>query len=416
MADATAGQDAAGTPGSAHAGADDRSPDRSVLLKLALFALRESRTREELLDHAARITAAALGGDLSKVLERVPPGAEQFLTTAGSGWTAADAVVGVLTIPGGGDASPSGRADATGAVQRSSAEPGAPPDASHLPEPLARVGVRSALDASIPRAGQATGHGHGVLQADSRKPAAFGTADEALLKDIAEVLGAALDADDRQAAAAKAVAGVQALLAAEAEHRIANSLQAVASALALQARLASDDPRVTAPLLAAAARVAAAGAVHRHLHRVVAAGASTDGTASVDAAALLHTVCGDLAAMLAGPTAEGERHLTCDAEPFPWPAVRARALATIAVELAMNAAKHASHGMIRLRLSPARDGDALLTAEDDGPGFPSDFDMKQGPGLGLRLIHALAGPGDARVTVGSDKRGGRIEVRIARTP
>jgi hypothetical protein len=41
-----------------------------VLLKLARFALRESRTREELLDRAARIIAAALGGDLSKVFER----------------------------------------------------------------------------------------------------------------------------------------------------------------------------------------------------------------------------------------------------------------------------------------------------------------------------------------------------------
>jgi hypothetical protein len=70
--------------------------------------------REELLDQAARIAPAALGGDLAKVLEHVPPGASDFLGTAGAGWTPADSAVGILRIPDGSDASPTGRAEATG--------------------------------------------------------------------------------------------------------------------------------------------------------------------------------------------------------------------------------------------------------------------------------------------------------------
>jgi hypothetical protein len=101
--------------------------------------------------------------------------------------------VGRSTIPGGSDASPTGRADATGAVQHSSTNPGAAPGATRIPEALAHKGVRSAFDASIPRAVQAEGRGHGVLQADSRALGAFGAAHEALLGGIAEVLSAALD-------------------------------------------------------------------------------------------------------------------------------------------------------------------------------------------------------------------------------
>lgn len=248
-------------------------PERSILLELALYALRETRTREDLLDQATRITAAALGGNLAKVLEHVPAGAKDFLVTAGFGWDAADSVVGALHVPGGADASPTGRAEATGHVQSSAAGPASCEGPDRVADELARAGVRSALDVSIPRvAGSEAGRSHGVLQADSRRESAFGTDDEALLQQIAGVLGVMLDAEDRRRAAAEAAAAVQALLQAEAEHRIANSLQGVAATLALQARLAGDDPRVAVPLRAAAARIAAAGAVHRHLYRAAAAG------------------------------------------------------------------------------------------------------------------------------------------------
>lgn len=395
-------------------GAEGRAQDaRSPLLDLALFALRAARTREELLEEAARITAAALGGDLSKVLERLPPGAEDFLVTAGAGWAPGDAVVGTLRVPGGADASPSGRAEAAGTVQASSSEADAEDPTTRVPDALVRAGVRSGLDAPIPRAGEAGARGHGVLQADSRRGAAFSRSDAALLRRIAEVLGATLDAEDRRRAALEAATAVQALLAAEAEHRIANSLQAVAGSLALQARLADDDPRVAAALRVAAARVAAAGAVHRHLHRAAAAGQGQDGGGSVDAAALLRALCADLSALLSSPDGTEGRHLACAAEPFPWPAVRAGALATIAVELAINAAKHAPTGTIMLRLSATAGGDALLAAEDEGSGFPADLDLGQADGLGMRLIRALAGPGNDRLTIDRAAPGGRIAVRVA---
>ncbi len=388
------------------------APGRSVLLELALYAIRATRTREELLDQAVRITAAALGGDLAKVLERVPPGVGDFLVTAGSGWAEGDAVVGSLRVAGGPDASPSGRAEATGRVQRSL--PAGREASGRLAEALTRAGVRSALDVAIPRAGEPEAGGHGVLQADSRRAGAFGAADEALLQQIAGVLGAVLDAEDRHRAAAEAAAAVQALLRAEVEHRIANSLQGVAATLALEARLADGDLRVAVPLRAAAARVAAAGAVHRHLFRAVAAGAGQGAAGTVDAAALLHALCGDLAVMLSGPAGGGERRLTCAADAFPWPVARAGAIATIAAELAINAAKHAGGGAIMLSLTAAENGDAMLACEDEGPGFPADLDPARASGLGLRLIRTLAGPEADRVTVERTGPGGRVRVLIAR--
>lgn len=387
------------------------APGRSVLLELALFALRATRTREDLLDHAARITAAALGGDLAKVLEHVPPGAEDFLVTAGSGWTVEEGVVGDLRIAGGHDASPSGRAEATGRVEGSA--PGGGEASGRLPDALARAGVRSALDVAIPRAGAEAG-GHGVLQADSRRAGAFGAADEALLQQFAAVLGAVLDAEDRHRAAAEAAAAVQALLRAEVEHRIANSLQGVAATLALEARLADADPKAALPLRAAAARVAAAGAVHRHLFRATAAGAGQGAAGTVDAAALLHALCKDLAVMLSGPAGGGERRLVCVSDAFPWPAARAGAIATIAAELAINAAKHAGGGAITLSLGMAEDGEAVLACDDEGPGFPDDLDPAKGSGLGMRLIRTLAGRGADRVSIERGGASGRVRVRIAR--
>jgi two-component sensor histidine kinase len=107
--------------------------------------------------------------------------------------------------------------------------------------------------------------------------------------------------------------------------------------------------------------------------------------------------------------------VTCEAEPLSWPAARAGALATIAAELAINAAKHAPTGRITLRLSAAAGsgGDALLAAEDEGAGFPADLDLSQASGLGMRLIRTLAGPGEGRVSVDHAARGGRIVVRVA---
>ena len=278
-----------------------------------------------------------------------------------------------------------------------------------MPGALPRAGVRGALDAPVHRAGENGARGDGVPRVDSRRADASGLGEAELLLRVAEVLGAAMAAEDRRRAALEAAAEVQALLTAEAEHRIANSLQAVAGSLALQARLAACEE----PLRAAAARVAAAGAVHRYLHRVVAAGQGQGGSA--DAAALLRTLCADLSALLSGPTGAERRQVACEVEPFPWPAARAGALATIAAELAINGAKHAPAGKITLRLSPAAGagGDALLVAEDEGPGFPVGLDLSRASGLGMRLIRTLAGSREGRVSIDRAARGGRIVVRVA---
>ena len=166
MADRCAEDDPAraGRTDAVPGGADGRPhADRSALLDLALFALRATRTREELLEEAARITAAALGGHPDTLPERPPPAAADSLVTLGAGWPPGDAVAGALRVTGGTDASPSGHAEAAGTAQASFSE-------AEAEDPAARV----------PRA-------------DSRRADASGPGEAELLLRGAEVLGAALE-------------------------------------------------------------------------------------------------------------------------------------------------------------------------------------------------------------------------------
>ncbi|TCZ61113.1 sensor histidine kinase [Roseicella aquatilis] len=370
------------------------------MLDLARMALTGG-DRDALMTEAMRVAAAITDSDFVKVLERTPEG--DFLVTFGRGWNLGE-IVGLVHIAAGADALPTGRAAASGSAAHSEASCGSP--ATRVPGELVAAGIESTLDIPI-RGAHAV---HGVMQLDSRVAAAVGVRTAERLRDVADLLGLALDASAKQKAEAEMLTKAHALMLREVDHRAANSLAIVASTLALQARVAGAAP-ASEGLLAAAARVAAIAAVHRQLHR----GEAADGD-WVDVATLLHGFVAELATMLFG--AEGRDRLVFAAEPgvaLLVPVARASALCMIAAELATNAAKYAgTAGPVTLWLVAGPGTDISISAEDGGPGFPPGFDPMTSSGLGMRLLHRLAGPGRERITIDRVQGGGaRITVRVA---
>jgi len=99
--------------------------------------------------------------------------------------------------------------------------------------------------------------------------------------------------------------------------------------------------------------------------------------------------------------------------------------------LARNAIEHttAPHGLVRLNVTPARNGKVRFVVTDDGPGIPLDqreliFDRfhrtdaardraSGGTGLGLAIVRAIAQAHSGRVSAGERPQGGaRIELEL----
>jgi two-component sensor histidine kinase len=197
----------------------------------------------------------------------------------------------------------------------------------------------------------------------------------------------------------------KALLAREADHRIANSLQLVQAALSLQAAAVSD---AGAALRAAARRVAAVAEAHRHLYRAGAPVLSvSEAETPPDAATYLAALVRQLSASAVrdGLAADGAVVLRAVPGAVTVPAGLLPRLGLIAAELVINALKHGT-GRVLVELRPGADeeGGAVLAVSDEGVGFPVDFDPEAGGGggLGMRLLVVLARPG--RVWVDPEDR------------
>lgn len=183
------------------------------------------------------------------------------------------------------------------------------------------------------------------------------------------------------------------LLNREADHRLLNSLQMVASLLSMQGRL-SDDPAVAAELEVAARRVIAIGNVHRRLHAL-------DHARTVELLAYLETLCADIAAMIAVDgrenkvVVEGIRFEVATSTGIP--------IGFIASELITNAAKYAG-GQIRITLAP-HEARYALTIADEGPGLPDAFDPSETRGLGMVIVQSLVRQIGGELKFGRNPRG-----------
>jgi len=198
--------------------------------------------------------------------------------------------------------------------------------------------------------------------------------------------------------------GEKDMLVREMNHRIKNSLQLVSSMVSLQLATVSD-PDARASLSAAQGRVAAVAKVHERLY----AGQRLD---RVEVAPYLDDLTHDLAETLGLPAAGGS--ITVQSVDDMLAPDKVIPLGLIACELVTNAVKHSPAGAaVSVRVTLERDDDQLrLSVSDNGAGLPRDFDPTANPGLGMKVIRALAMQLGGALEIERPTEGTRFSVRF----
>ena len=195
----------------------------------------------------------------------------------------------------------------------------------------------------------------------------------------------------------------QELLTQEASHRVKNTLQILASLLALQAR-AAKQPEVRRALQDAGARITTAAQVHDRLWR-------QHELSSVDLDAFLRDLCDDLGRNSAGCRLEYEGRTILGSADLALP------LGLIVNELVTNAFKYACAGgdAVQVRLERKAAGGLRLEVADRGPGLPDGLDL-DGDGnsnsLGMRLVSVFVRQLGGTLEVGAADPGTRFAIDV----
>ncbi|WP_421912202.1 sensor histidine kinase [Mesorhizobium sp.] len=195
------------------------------------------------------------------------------------------------------------------------------------------------------------------------------------------------------------------VLLREMEHRVANSLQIIASILLLKARsVTSEETRQH--LKDAHQRVMSVAEVQRHLH-------TSSGVDEIDVGSYLSKLCGSLALSMVGeaqPIA-----VTVTAEGGRMDSQRAVSLGLIVTELVLNAIKYAfpkEKADARIQVTYETAGsDWELTVSDNGVGKAAN-DVP-GTGLGTAIVEALVKQLEAKVETISDAAGTSVSITRA---
>lgn len=369
-----------------------RLRQREHLAELGACALRTGDL-DLLMNEACRLVAEGLDVGFCKVLEYLP-GENRLLVRAGVGWR--EGVVGHAKLDAG-TASPAGFALHTGQPvisNRLSTE-----ERFRTPLLLLEHGIERAMNVVL--RGQA--NLFGVLEADSRQPSEFDMEDVSFMQAAANLLGLAIEQKRGEEKLHDAVAARD-LLLREADHRIKNSLQLVASLLAMQRQRLSD-MEAAAALDEAIARVRAVAKVHRAFQQ------SPD-LRSVPFGQILHDICEHVAEFAAEIRVEchTEGDLELDSE-------RAIPLGLVVSELLTNAVRHAyqagEKGSVRARATQR--GETLsVEVSDEGTGLASPA-QADSSSLGTTIVRALSRQIKAELTVDSRPgQGTTVTLRLPR--
>lgn len=192
---------------------------------------------------------------------------------------------------------------------------------------------------------------------------------------------------------------LQALLR-EVNHRVANSLQIVATMVAMQSRLLSD-AKARDALKDTQRRIDAIAQVHRRLY-------TSDDVQSVAMDEYLAALVAELQETWSTP--QSPRSIVLKAEPLRVHTDKAVSLGVIVTELVSNACKYAYPagypGEVRVAFERKGDVEYCLSVEDDGTGMVVG-ETPRGTGIGTKLITAMARALSSRIVYDTDHAGVR---------
>ena len=196
------------------------------------------------------------------------------------------------------------------------------------------------------------------------------------------------------------------MLLEEMQHRVANSLQIIASILLIKARtVQSEETRLQ--LEDAHQRVLSVAAVQQHLHPARGE--------PIETAKYLSKLCETLAESMIGNSRPIS--LKVHADPGTTVSRQAVSMGLIVTELVMNALKHAfprnkQDAAIAVSYKVV-ESDWQLTVSDNGIGKREQSKGQTKPGLGTSLVKSLASQLDARVDMTSDSHGTAVSITHA---
>lgn len=199
----------------------------------------------------------------------------------------------------------------------------------------------------------------------------------------------------------------QRTLLREMRHRIANSLQIIASILLLKAGAVTSEETKN-ELRAAHQRVMSVAAVQSHLH-------ASDGIEQIEIGPYLTKLSSGLASSMVDPQQQIDITVTADAGVLP--TSHAVSIGLIVTELIINAVKYAfpvprPSARVRVTFEMAKT-DWKLTVADNGGGRRENEEQNTSTGLGTALVAALAKQLKAQVSEVSSKRGMVVAVTKA---
>jgi two-component sensor histidine kinase len=177
---------------------------------------------------------------------------------------------------------------------------------------------------------------------------------------------------------------------AEADHRIANNLASLSSAIRLQRRAISKSGKTLSAdqvcllLDDISARIEVTAKLHKSLALAVNGAGVNLGNFLRDIAEMIGTL---------GPDGKMDLTVECSGEGYIEPRHALHA-GLITAELLTNAVKYAHPTglpvIVQVHCETKDDGSFLVEVADDGVGFPENFDPTADGGLGFQLMRALA--------------------------